>query len=955
MNITLFMTIGVVLGILDWIIDIIYTAVTDFENDGLQSAAVGFILLQPLFYGFVFAVYGLSHPNSDPDRKVRMKYLYLSPLFSVLMYFKLLPAYEKIFRWFSHKFKISMEDNNMAMFTIENYYRLQIFVELFLQTIPMMIIQVTQNSQGGWEAIGVISFIISLMLFLKDTTQVVGFMSHRIFDNVESNLRPTIDEANRNRRDKNAYFNLRNYLNEPDDQMLDEEGNTSLHQATKLEELEHLETQATINPHMLFILNQMGMTPLDMAIFEGKNDRAELLLKKSKKFHSMSSIRFVTKPNRLELKYEKSFTLAVQKNNNDLLFLFPNKSIKTMYVPVYPMKNYEQYKFLKSEQKDVFTTPIHVACRLSNDEAIRVLIERHQYNMNILLEEKSPTYELISTSTYQDLVILSYAMKTCSPDVNAGVRLPINQAIERGNKLITKVLLEYGKPNYYKKDADGFAPIHIAGIKRDIEMFQMLVKRGADPTIPDKDGNTVLHHLCEGAVKDSEFQFIKDLIEIYNLRLTRNNEHMTPYDLIRSYPQKSMPFRNVPNLRREVWDYFEEKIKENPDLLDSENYEPIHLAVIKGELGEVDKLVKEDDVNLDKRDMDGKTPFMLSIEHERVEIADLLFKLGADVKKRESKTGNTALHIAARAGNFHAAKNIMEAEPSLALSQNYEAASPFHVAIESRSMEVLRELEQYKIESLTIKNTEGENPLFLAGKVADKDIFEWFSGKIDFFKARGDRNYKGQTIEHYVCMLSIHDIVHHIKPLPDTKDYYGNLPIFYSIQNNDALMINKYFKKGKQYFHIRNFKNQNLFHIAGIYNSFEALTSITKNNIFFEELLKKDYKGNTPIHVAAKSGSTEVLEFYLSNCTRKFLDLENDFGLTPLEIVKEKLKFIETEQDEQNEDDALKTQVYELKRTEELLETFEEWVCEERWNYDISYREFLSKCDPDLKLFMGFT
>jgi ankyrin repeat protein len=144
-------------------------------------------------------------------------------------------------------------------------------------------------------------------------------MSHRAFDNVESNLRPSLEQQ-RLKKDRNAYFNLRSYLNEPDDQMMDDEGNTTLHQATRLDEIEILEHQATINPHMLFILNQMGMTPLDMAIFEGKKDRAELLLKKSKKFHSMSNIRFITKPHRLELKYEKSFTLAIQKNNNDILF-----------------------------------------------------------------------------------------------------------------------------------------------------------------------------------------------------------------------------------------------------------------------------------------------------------------------------------------------------------------------------------------------------------------------------------------------------------------------------------------------------------------------------------------------------------------------------------------------------------------------------------------------------------
>ena len=278
MNITLFLTIGAILGVLDWITDIIYVGVTDFKYNGIKMAGIGFILLQPMLLCFLFAVYGLTHPNADKDWKVRMKYLYLSPLFCLLMYFKLLPTYQKLYNWFSRRFKIDIEDNNMAMFSIESFYRIQIFIELFLQNIPMMTLQVTQNSEGGWTAIAVISFIIAISLFLKDATQVVSFTSHRLFDGIETPLRPTIDE-NAARRDKNSYFNLRSYLQEPDDHIMDDQGNTSLHQATKFEEIDILDNQATINPHMLFILNHLGMTPLDMAIFEGKNDRAELLLK----------------------------------------------------------------------------------------------------------------------------------------------------------------------------------------------------------------------------------------------------------------------------------------------------------------------------------------------------------------------------------------------------------------------------------------------------------------------------------------------------------------------------------------------------------------------------------------------------------------------------------------------------------------------------------------------------
>jgi hypothetical protein len=37
-----------------------------------------------------------------------------------------------------------------------------------------------------------------------------------------------------------------------------------------------------------------------------------------------------------------------------------------------------------------------------------------------------------------------------------------------------------------------------------------------------------------------------------------------------------------------------------------------------------------------------------------------------------------------------------------------------------------------------MKDANGENPLFYAAREGDSEIFKWFSGHIDFFKARGD-------------------------------------------------------------------------------------------------------------------------------------------------------------------------------------------------------------------------
>jgi ankyrin repeat protein len=80
--------------------------------------------------------------------------------------------------------------------------------------------------------------------------------------------------------------------------------------------------------------------------------------------------------------------------------------------------------------------------------------------------------------------------------------------LERGNIFIVKTLVEFGKPNFYVLDKSGKAPIHVAGEKIDSEIFDLLVSKGADPNLPDSEGNTVLHYLCEGQVRKIEFDFI---------------------------------------------------------------------------------------------------------------------------------------------------------------------------------------------------------------------------------------------------------------------------------------------------------------------------------------------------------------------------------------------------------------------------------------------------------------
>ena len=228
-----------------------------------------------------------------------------------------------------------------------------------------------------------------------------------------------------------------------------------------------MESRLLKAPHLLFMLNNEGYTPLDVCIMEGNTEKAELLVNKIKKFQSSSNLRFIKKANRLELKYEKALTLAIMKNNTKVVRSFPAKGIKTLLVSMSQVKNYNLYKQEKSIRNEVITSPMHLACKISNDDAVRFLIEKQNFDVNMLLDERSAVYELLSSSTYIDFNILNYLLKVSRPDINSGTKLPLNQAILRGNLFIIKTLVEFGKPNFFVKDHQGLAPIHIAASKLD--------------------------------------------------------------------------------------------------------------------------------------------------------------------------------------------------------------------------------------------------------------------------------------------------------------------------------------------------------------------------------------------------------------------------------------------------------------------------------------------------------
>jgi len=82
---------------------------------------------------------------------------------------------------------------------------------------------------------------------------------------------------------------------------------------------------------------------------------------------------------------------------------------------MHQLGEYKQYKEQKESLKELLTTPMHLACLKSNMDAVRILIEHHNIDVNILINEKNFLVDLLDTSGYKDFNILNIIFKKRRP------------------------------------------------------------------------------------------------------------------------------------------------------------------------------------------------------------------------------------------------------------------------------------------------------------------------------------------------------------------------------------------------------------------------------------------------------------------------------------------------------------------------------------------------------------
>jgi ankyrin repeat protein len=346
----------------------------------------------------------------------------------------------------------------------------------------------------------------------------------------------------------------------------------------------------------------------------------------------------------------------------------------------------------------------------------------------------------------------------------------LNQAILRGNRHIIDMMLEHGNPNPLVRDKHGVSPVHVACSKLDWESLKTLVRLGGDPMLPDREGNTFLHTFSIGYVEDFEYDFCKNSCVEFEMRLTRNKKGKSPLSLIQSMDAEFGNIREMqPNYKKRLQQFFEKKLKDDPSFEDHESNNELHLAIIRNEQEEFDRILEDDGFKkffLNKRNAEGQSPLSLTILHRREEMFNQIFdgyKNSIDFRSKDRNSGQTAIHLAVFKGFWVAIEKIYEHEPEICLLQDHYGRSSFQLALKEENFGNFQFFEKFKLDGMMQQDYLGNTVFHYLAVNSQSDppdgdetnnckVYKWLAdGQThQFFRARSIQNYQGQVMEHLV-------------------------------------------------------------------------------------------------------------------------------------------------------------------------------------------------------------
>ncbi|XP_071094514.1 putative ankyrin repeat protein RF_0381 [Haliotis cracherodii] len=421
-------------------------------------------------------------------------------------------------------------------------------------------------------------------------------------------------------------------------------------------------------------------------------------------------------------------------------------------------------------------------------------------------------------------------------------------------------------------------PVMLAAGRADKDMFDLLVREGADLSLLDKDRRTILHIACEGGnICIVNYILTKDIIDIDS----RDN-------LLQSTAMKAALTGNK--------DVFELLVRKGTDLsfVDSKLNTILHLACSGGSIEIVNHVFTEKHVDVNSRNADDCTPILNAATKGHKDVFDLLVNKGANMALRDF-ADNTVLHAACEGGNVEIVQYILRQNvtpinakstggfTAVLVAANNGHGEVFdllvakgadllilteagdnilHEACRGGSMKLVTYVLNQNIVDINSRGNSGMTPSMKAASTGHKDIFDLLQEKkADLSLLDSNENNilhkacKGGNVElvRYVLTKNIVDI--------NSKNKFGTTSAMEAAVGGHKEVLHLLMSTGAD-LTLFDEEGLDILHIAFSSRDRETVKFILTYSIV--NINDEDEKGMTPALLSAEMGYRDVFDLVVS-------------------------------------------------------------------------------------------
>ena len=518
-------------------------------------------------------------------------------------------------------------------------------------------------------------------------------------------LKKTMPFSKRGKRPKKV-----NRSNTIDISMTDNGGNTMLHDACSGGSHEAAQYLLICGADGS-LQNNNGDTPFSLAIEEGHESLAKLLIERGESYNNTLDEQRVTMLHLACLHGMTSIAAYLLTHGAN-----PNAKSFDDWTPVHIAVQSGHLATLTlllgkggdpSAAKSGGFTPLHLAAQCGHLDVAKMLLEfKRDLDPAPLSESRSTPLFLAASNGHVGL--FDY-LNEKQPTVQATAAgwLPVHAAASSGNLELIDRLKD--RSNLYAETKTGRLAIHIAASNGHVGAVEKYLDLGIPVDIGCRDLNAPADSSAGKSITPLSLAIVSGSKALVTLLLQRRANIS-----VLNYKNQSLLHRVAQAGHREIFDLLREQLDPHAEDLDQRT--PLMLAAQGGHKQIIEFYLQAGDskIAINKEDKFGWTALLLALRGEHKEISLTLIEAGANVAHVSHGDSFASAHYAAFVDDEQIFEKLLNGGASLTL-QTSEGSSPLHYAAQFGKMISIRFLLRNNVD-VNVQSEYGNTPLNLASK-----------------------------------------------------------------------------------------------------------------------------------------------------------------------------------------------------------------------------------------------